>query len=131
VVDELQVAAGEDADDLALGAEVARAVLGDGEARDVVLAHELLGVADGVVGAERDGVGDDAVGGAFDLGDLAGLGLDGEVLVDDADAALLRERDGESGLGDGVHGRGDERDVERDGAGEASWRSVAGHRRWA
>ncbi len=36
--------------------------------------------------------------------------------MDDADAALLRQRDGEAGLGDGVHRRRHDRDVERDAA---------------
>jgi hypothetical protein len=105
-----------------------RAVLGDGEARHVVLVHQLLGVADGVVRPERDRVGDDAVGGALDLGDLAGLGLDGEVLVDDAHAALLGQRDRQGGLRHGVHGCGQQRDVQPDA--RVSWRGgvgVAGH----
>ena len=41
------------------------------------------------------------------------------VLVDDAEAALLRDGDGEARLGHRVHRRRDERDVERDRAGEA------------
>src|SRR5262249_13776207 len=51
---------------------------------------------------------------ALDLGDLRGLLLRREVLVDDADAAFLRDRDREARLGDGVHRRRDERDVELD-----------------
>ena len=46
-----------------------------------------------------------------DLGDLR---LDREVAVDDADAALARERDRETRLGHRVHRRGDERDRELD-----------------
>ena len=38
--------------------------------------------------------------------------------MDDADAAFLRDRDGEPRLGDGVHRGGDERDVQADGARE-------------
>ena len=41
------------------------------------------------------------------------------VLVDDAEAAFLRDRDREARFGDRVHRRGQQRDVERDGAGEA------------
>ena len=53
------------------------------------------------------------------LHDLGGLLLDGEVLVDEADAARRRHGDGHARLGDGVHRRGDDRDVEGEVAGEA------------
>ena len=49
------------------------------------------------------------------VGLLVGL----EVAVDDADAAGLRHGDRHPGLGHRVHGRGDDRDVERDRAGDA------------
>ena len=48
----------------------------------------------------------------------SGLFLSGEVLVDDADAALLRDGDGQARLGHGVHGGGHERQVQLDIAGE-------------
>ena len=54
----------------------------------------------------------------LDAADLGGLLGGVEVLVDDAHAAVLGHGDGHRGLGDGVHRRGDQRDVERDGAGE-------------
>ena len=50
--------------------------------------------------------------------DLARLRLDGHVLVDDADAAFLRDRDREAVLGDGVHGGRDDRQVQADRARE-------------
>ena len=50
--------------------------------------------------------------------DLGGLLLRRQVLVDDADAALLRQRDGQPRLGHRVHRGGDQRDVQRDVAGE-------------
>src|SRR4051812_4285129 len=59
----------------------------DGDAGDVVFAHDASCGADGCGGREGDGVDDDAVLGAFDLVDLAGLGFAGEVFVDDAEAA--------------------------------------------
>ena len=49
---------------------------------------------------------------------LARLILRRHVLVNDADAAFLRERDREPRLGDGVHGGRDDRDVQREGARE-------------
>ena len=50
--------------------------------------------------------------------DLGHLFLGGEVLVDDADAALLRHGDGHGAFGDGIHCRGEQRDVQADGTGE-------------
>ena len=97
VGEEVQVAAGEDA--------LEEAVDGDGHAADLVLFHDAAGVADGLVGRQRDGVGDDAVFAAFDLIDFVGLVGDGKVFVNDADAAFLGEGDGEVALGDGVHRR--------------------------
>ena len=108
--DEAQVAVGEDADELA--------VLGDGDAGDLVAAHDVEGVGDGLLGGDGDGVDDHAALGALDLVDLAGLLLDGEVAVDDAHAALLGHGDGEARLGDGVHGGGEQRGVQGDVAGE-------------
>ena len=51
---------------------------------------------------------------------LRGLLVRLQVAVDDADAAGLRHGDRHLGLGHGVHGRGDDRDVERDLAGDAA-----------
>jgi hypothetical protein len=48
----------------------------------------------------------------LDLADLAGLRLDGHVLVHDAHAAFLRHGDGEACLGDRVHGGGEDGDAE-------------------
>jgi hypothetical protein len=53
---------------------------------------------------------------ALDPVHLLGLGLDGEVLVDDADPPLLGEGDGQARLGHRVHGRGEDRDVHLDPA---------------
>src|SRR5690606_14542471 len=69
----------------------------------------------GDVGRNRDRVGDGAGDGLLDLADLLRLLLDGEVLVDDAEAALAGHRDGRGRLGDGVHGRGQQRDVQAQG----------------
>ena len=94
--DEAEVAVGEDADQLP--------VAGDGDAGDLEAAHEFERVGDGLLGRDGDGVDDHAGFGALDLVDLAGLLLDGEVAMDDADAALLGHGDGQARLGDGVHG---------------------------
>ena len=50
----------------------------------------------------------------FTLSTSAACVGDRQVRVDDADAAVLRHADRGLVLGDGVHRRGDERDVERD-----------------
>ncbi len=108
--DEAEVAVGEDADEAALA--------GDGDAGDLEAAHELERVGDGLLGRDGDRVDDHAGLGALDLVDLAGLLLDGEVAMDYAHASLLGHGDGEARLGDGVHGGGHQRGVERDALGE-------------
>ena len=54
----------------------------------------------------------------LDLPHLRGLAVDVEIAVDDADAAGLRHGDRHPRFGDGVHRGGDDRDVERNGAGD-------------
>ena len=95
-------------------AAIARGIIDDGNSADVVLAHEPAGLADGGGGRKGDRIDDDAILAALDLLDLAGLIFDREVLVNDADAAFLGEGDGKGGFGDGIHRRGDERNVELD-----------------
>ena len=101
---EPQIAVGQDADE----PPFLVAVLGDRHAGDPVLLHQLERFVDAVLRRERDRVDDHAALGALDAIDLGGLFLDREVLVDDADAALLRHGDGQPRFGDGVH-RGAER----------------------
>ncbi len=113
--DEAEIAVGENADELA--------AFGDGDAGDLVAAHNVEGVGDRAVGLDGDRVDDHAGLGTLDLVDLAGLGLDGEVAVHDAEAALLGHGDGHAGLGDGVHGRRHQRGGEGDPAGQASLRA--------
>ena len=67
---------------------------------------------------------------ALDLGHLGGLRLRRQVLVDDADAAFLRQRDGQARLGHRVHGGGKQRQVERNRARQAGGEAdVAGQDR--
>ena len=54
----------------------------------------------------------------LDFADLGGLELCGAVVVDDANSAHQRHRDRHVALGDRVHRRRDERERERDLAGE-------------
>ena len=69
-------------------------------------------------GRDGDRVNDHAGFGAFDAVDFLELAVDGEIAVNDADATLAGDADGEAGFGDGVHGGGGERDVELELAGE-------------
>ena len=92
----------------------------DRHARDLEPPHERVRLAERPVGPERDRVQDHPALAALDPVDLGRLALDGHVLVKHADAAGPRHGDGHVGLGDGVHGGGDERNVQGDGAGEAA-----------
>ena len=60
------------------------------------------------------GIDDHAAFTAFDAVDFFGLAFDRHVAVDETDAALLRERDGEVGFGDGIHRGADDGNVQRD-----------------
>ena len=91
---------------------------GDRQAGDAVLGHDVEGLAEGDVRGDGDGVDDHAGFGALDAVDLLELAVDGEIAVNDADAALACDGDGEARFGDGVHGGGGERDVELELAGE-------------
>jgi hypothetical protein len=71
-------------------------------------------------GRRRDGdrVGDHAALVLLDLAHLVGLLLDRQVLVQDAETALLGDGDRQPRLGDGVHRRRDQRDAEANLAGQ-------------
>ncbi len=103
---EAVVAVGDHADDLAL--------LHHRESRYPVLLREREKLAHRDVRRHRHRIAQHAGFEALDLGDFRGLLLGGEILVDDADAAFLRDGDRQARLGDGVHRRRDERDVELD-----------------
>ena len=102
---ELQIAPGQDADQLL--------ALDDRNPGNVLFLHQLLGPADRLAGREGHRIENDAMLRPLDLGNLPPLGLDGEVLVDDADAAFLGQRNRQSGLGDRIHGGRDDRDIDR------------------
>ncbi len=88
------------------------------DAGDPVAAHHFESVTDHLVRPDGDRVHDHAAFRALHLIDLAGLGLDVQVAVDDADAAHLCHGDGHARFGDRVHRRGKQRRVQRDVAGE-------------
>ena len=108
---EAQVAVGDDADD-ALAVD-------DRQPGDAMADDQVDELAHGHRRRDRDRVLDDAALEALDLRDLGGLPRRRQVLVDDADAAFLGDRDREAGLGDRVHRGGNDRDVDPDAARQA------------
>ena len=113
---EAHVAVGEDADQLAGPPLPPPSTTGMPEMRFSL--HQVERVGQRRVGLDGDRVDHHAGLELLDLPHLRGLLLRLEIAVDDADAAGLRHGDRHRGLGDGVHGRGDDRDVEGDRAGE-------------
>ena len=87
---------------------------GDRHAGDARSTHDLECRRDGLVRVDRERVGHHAALELLHPGDLGRLALDRQVLVDEADAARLRHRDGRLRLRDRVHRRTHQRDVERD-----------------
>ena len=87
---------------------------GHRDAGDPVPAAEPLDVGHGGIRPAGHRVGDHPGLGPLDHVHLLGLLLHRHVPVQDADAALPGHGDGHPRLGHGVHGRGDQRDAQRD-----------------
>src|SRR5450759_1432188 len=85
---------------------------------NLVLARQTQHVAHRHIRRDSDGILDHAALKTFDLGDLGRLCIGRHILVDDADAAFLRQGDRQARLGDGIHRRGQQRDVQIDVAGK-------------
>gem|GEM_PF-4526464 len=117
---ETQVAVGHDADD--------DTAVEHRHARDLVQAGEREHVTHRHFRGNGNRVLEDSRFETLDLGDFGRLRLGREVLVYDSDAAFLRQGDGQARLGDRVHGRRDERQIEADVARQTRFeRHVAGH----
>ena len=117
---EAQVAIGENAHQLA--------VLGHRNAGDAVALHDVERVGDLLLGIDGDRIDDHAAFRALHAVHFLGLPVDRHVAVDDADAALLRERDGQVRFGDGIHGGADHGNIQSDLAREPGARvGVGGH----
>ena len=114
MIDKANVAPGQDANH----ARAARAIFSHRKSADSVFAHQLLGALHGVSGRKRHRIGDDSVLGSLDFLNFERLPLWRNIFVDDADAALLGQCNGERRLGHRVHGRRDQRDVQADPLGE-------------
>ena len=107
---EAQIAVRQDADQPPFLA----AVFGDRHARDAVLLHQVERFEDPVGGGERDGVDDHPALGPLHPVHLRGLLVDRQILVNHAEAAVLRHRDRQARFGDRVHRGADNRHVEAD-----------------
>ncbi len=70
------------------------------------------------IGRHHQRILDHAAFEAFNLGDLGGLGTNRQILVHDADAAFLRQGDGKTRLGDRVHRRRQQGQIDANGSGE-------------
>ena len=110
IILEAQIAIGDDAD--------YQLALHHRQTGNLVLARQTDHAAHRHVRRDRDGILDHAAFESLDLGDLGRLCLGRHILVDDADAALLRQRDRQARLGDGIHRRGQQRNVQIDVAGK-------------
>jgi len=91
-------------------------------AADAVGGTQFIGLAQGGVRADGDRLVDHAGLGALHLVDHAGLVVDRQVAVQDAQTALAGHRDGHPLLGDGVHRGRQERHIEGDVAAQPSIR---------
>ena len=101
-----QIAIGENAHQLS--------VLGDGHAGNFVLAHHFERVGNLGVRRHGDRIDDHAAFRALHLVHFVGLLLDRQVAMDDADAALLRQRDRHVRFRDRVHGGADDGNIQAD-----------------
>ena len=105
-----QVAIGENPDQFS--------VFRDGNAGDAIALHDVERVGNFLLGIDGHGIDDHAAFRALHAVHFFGLPLDGHVAVNDADAALLRERDGQVRFGHRIHGGADHGNIQADVAGE-------------
>jgi hypothetical protein len=106
--------------------------LGHRHARDAIPFHQLQRIRYFLVGRDGNRIDDHAAFAALHLVHFFSLALHGHVAVDDPDAALLRERNGQVRFRHRIHGRADNRNIQADAPGEASARvGVGRHHRAA
>ena len=109
---ETQIAIGEDASQ----ARTAR----NRKTGDAVLGHDLKSLTKSDIRRNGNRVDNHAAFGALYAIDFFGLMIDFHVAMDDPDAALAGDGDGQMGLGDSIHRGGSQRNIQRELAGEAS-----------
>ena len=90
----------------------------NGHTADAVFKAHADHVADEHIRAHGDGVAHNAGFMALNLGDFRGLLFGGKILVNNANTAFLRHRNGEIGFGHRIHGGRNHRDVDADFTGE-------------
>ena len=83
--------------------------------------HQRSGSVQPVIRPQGDRIGNHPVLASFDRSDGRGLRFDVQILVNDADSALLGQGDGQWGLRHGVHGGGQQRDPDANPPGEAGF----------
>ena len=108
---EAEIAVRQDPDERAL-------LVGDRHAGDVVRRHQVDRVGDERIAWQGDRLDDHPGLGALHLVDFRHLRVDRQVAMHDSHPAFARQRDREPRLGDGVHRGGDDRDLDRDAAGQ-------------
>ena len=94
-----------------------------GKTFDAGLAHASAELAEGGLGKNGFGMGDDDVLSAFDPADHGDLFFQRAIAVDDADAAFAGEGHGQALFGDGVHRGGDHGDGQADVTGQLGGQS--------
>ncbi len=84
--------------------------------REVVISGQLQQLTDGGLFGGGDGIGDHTALEFFHLADFVGLLFGGHVLMDDANATLLRQGNRQTGFSHGIHRCRDQRNVEANAA---------------
>ena len=93
-------------------------IVDDGYPRDLESRHEGVRLTDGTIRSESNGVQDHAALRSLHPVDFRGMPVDRHVLVNHPNAARTSHGDRHLGLGDGVHGSGNHRRIQRDGSSE-------------
>src|SRR5690606_18616797 len=107
------IAIGENTDQLARPVAARAGVFDYGNAGNSVRAHQRPRIGKGRIRSDRDRVDDHAALEPLDLAYLVRLFRDAQIAMDDAEAAGLRHGDRHARLGHRIHGRGQDRQVER------------------
>ncbi len=115
VFGETHVAVGDDSDELA-------GLFNDRDSADPVGLHQLERFGEGLFGAHGDRVDHHSAFKPLDRAYRRRLFLDRKVAVKDSDSAQLSQRNRHVCLGDRVHGRGEDWNVQRDVAGKPGFR---------
>lgn len=100
----------------------------DGEATETPLGLELLGLTNGSLRGENDGVQDETVFVSLNLADHLGLVLGSTVVVDNTKTTEQGHVDSHVVLGDSIHGRGQKGSLQRNTLGHRGIKGNIGGR---